>query len=81
MSSQFRQDMPPPGGYSPVRWARVAQRTSLTGWGAAVLYIICTSYGYIKFDNWRQYLKKLDVEKFDAFCAMQPFVEAEKDRL
>ena len=81
MASQFRQDMPPPGGYSPIRYARVAQKTVMTGWAALALYIGVSAWSIGKFCNWRQYLKKTDVEKFDCLVAMEPFINAERDRM
>lgn len=81
MTSAYRQDMPPPGGYAPVRWGRVAQKRMISGWAAAAIYFGVTAWAWHRHLIWLEYLKKLDVEKYDAFVAMEPFVSAERDRL
>lgn len=80
MASQFRQDMPPPGGYAPIKWARVGQKTVMNGWMAFGLYAAVSIYAWNKHFNWKYYLKKLEVEKFDCYVAMEPFIHAERDR-
>ena len=72
--------MPPPGGYAPIRWGRVGQKTIMNGWLAGGLYIGVTAWAWVKFTHGKQYLRKLDVEKSDALVAMEPFVAAERDR-
>ena len=77
---QYRQDMPPAGGYAPIRWARVGQKTVLNGWLALGLYVTVSGWALSKYFAWKSYLRKLEVEKYDSFIAMQPFVFAERDR-
>lgn len=81
MASAFRQDMPPPGGYAPVRWGKVAQKRMLGAWLMTGIYLGVTGWAWYRHNIWKEYLKKLDIEKFDAFVAMEPFVTAERDRL
>jgi ribosomal protein L33 len=72
--------MPPPGGYAPIKWARVGQKTVMNGYILTGLYCASLAYGFVRYRNWKQYLKKLEVEKFDSFVAMEPFINAERDR-
>lgn len=80
MSTAFRQDMPPPGGYAPIYFQRVPPKKFFNGWILFAAYCVITPYSYWRYMKWKYYLKKLDVEKYDSLIAMQPFIDAEQDR-
>src|SRR5205807_7531797 len=68
-------------GYAPIQWQRVPQKKLFNGWMLVPIYFGMMGYGYFKFMQWKYFLKKLEVEKYDIIIGMTPFLEAEQDRI
>ncbi|KAM3720260.1 NADH dehydrogenase [ubiquinone] 1 alpha subcomplex subunit [Dirofilaria immitis] len=80
MTTDYRQDMPPPGGYSKFNWARTYPKVF---WKAEkLLGVVAFLFGYGLFQA-RALKRAALTERFedkDLYIAMTPFLYAERDR-
>lgn len=79
-SGKFKQDMPPPGGYSDIHYQRIpAQR--LIGYKSAFLAsCVLSVYSLYYYNNRRKYLNRMWVDYKDYLVAVEPLSLAEQDR-
>ncbi|VDN01133.1 unnamed protein product [Thelazia callipaeda] len=80
MASQYRQDMPPPGGYAKFNWSRTYPKVLLKAekllGGVAFLAI----YGIFQARAIKRAILTERFEDKDLYIAMTPFLYAERDR-
>lgn len=79
--ASYKQDMPPEGGYGPIRWMKQQSKKGMSGFAMFATYIGLTSVGIVGWYFQAQYWKRNRREMQDARIAVQPLVYAEMDRL
>ncbi|KAM7347182.1 NADH dehydrogenase (ubiquinone) B16.6 subunit [Cochliomyia hominivorax] len=80
MDAAKKQDMPPPGGYKKIPFARVPAKTYLTGWQMLGAYAAVTTVGmYIYYLNAKM-IKREEIEMRSAQNVIFPVLIAERDR-
>ncbi|KAK2163434.1 hypothetical protein LSH36_79g02039 [Paralvinella palmiformis] len=81
MASNFRQDMPPPGGYSGIEWARRAPRRGFGGYATFGIYagisVVGLTLHYFSLQN----RKKDELEMREGRIAIHPLILAERQRM
>ncbi|XP_076234603.1 NADH dehydrogenase (ubiquinone) B16.6 subunit [Calliopsis andreniformis] len=83
MASTFKQgpqDLPPKGGYAPIQIERIQLRTIIGGRLGIGLFLLSSATGcYLYFLRYKQ-VKKHQVEMRSSRLAIQPLLQAERDR-
>uniref|UniRef100_A0A1A9W301 NADH dehydrogenase [ubiquinone] 1 alpha subcomplex subunit 13 n=1 Tax=Glossina brevipalpis TaxID=37001 RepID=A0A1A9W301_9MUSC len=80
MEAARKQDMPPPGGYKKIPFARVPPKTYMTGFQMFAAYGTVTTIGmYIYYLN-AKVVKREDIEMRSAQNVIFPVLIAERDR-
>ncbi|XP_076299206.1 NADH dehydrogenase (ubiquinone) B16.6 subunit [Lasioglossum baleicum] len=74
------QDMPPKGGYSPYQIERVPLRTVIGGRTGVAIFLTCTFGGLYLYGQTYKRIKIEELEMRSARHALQPMMEAERDR-
>ncbi|KAG5874255.1 hypothetical protein JTB14_026477 [Gonioctena quinquepunctata] len=78
--AQFKQDLPPPGGYQKIQYQRIPARTFFGGWALIGGYLGMTAGGiYLYFLNCKA-VKTRELEMRCASLAIYPMLLAERDR-
>merc|ERR1711962_174371 len=76
----YKQELPPPGGFDPVQWAKRPVKgrfKPITIFGAfAVTHVL----GWMAYFRFRQNRRENQLEMTDARVAVRPFQLAERDR-
>jgi len=80
-SAEFKQDMPPKGGYQKIEWWRIAPKTVFSNGKLLTLYATAFFIGYLAHQDNKRWRKKIDYECHDHLIALQPLYKAEQDRL
>nr|CAH7756828.1 unnamed protein product [Callosobruchus chinensis] len=79
-TTNYKQDMPPPGGYSSIPYKRVPARSFFSGWALIGGYLGMTAAsGYLYFLNCKS-VKIRELEMKCASFALYPMLLAERDR-
>jgi len=76
----FKQEMPPQGGYKEIKYERVLPQKLFKNWSFVALNVIALVYGTYYFRRRKRYMGKLAVERYDHYNALEPLLQAEKDR-
>merc|ERR1712112_284425 len=79
-SKPYTQDLPPKGGFDPIKWARKAPRKTITAyklWGG---WLALNLFGWPYYIYKEHVIKNWWREEDDARIAVEPFLYAEKDR-
>ncbi|XP_072400325.1 NADH dehydrogenase [ubiquinone] 1 alpha subcomplex subunit 13 [Diabrotica undecimpunctata] len=77
---EFKQDMPPQGGYNPINFKRVPAKTLFGGWALIGGYIGMTAgAAYLYYLNVKA-VKTRELELKGASLALYPILMAERDR-
>ncbi|XP_061402979.1 NADH dehydrogenase [ubiquinone] 1 alpha subcomplex subunit 13 isoform X1 [Musca vetustissima] len=80
MDAAKKQDMPPPGGYKKIPFARVPAKVYFTGWQMLGTYAAVTTVGlYIYYLNAKM-IKREEIEMRSAENVIFPVLIAERDR-
>ncbi|XP_078053271.1 NADH dehydrogenase (ubiquinone) B16.6 subunit [Augochlora pura] len=74
------QDMPPKGGYTPYQIERVPLRTVMGGRLGFAIFLTSTFGGFYLYALTYRDIKKNNLEMRSARHALQPMLEAERDR-
>ncbi|XP_053450404.1 NADH dehydrogenase [ubiquinone] 1 alpha subcomplex subunit 13-like [Nycticebus coucang] len=77
-ASKVKQDMPPPGGYGPIK--RNLPRRGLSGYSMLAMGIGTLFYGYWSMMKWNRERRRLLIEDLETRIALMPLFLAEKDR-
>lgn len=77
---QFRQDMPPKGGYRDIYWKRTHPKTWFNWKKGFGLFALSSAYSYWLFRSERKSIRKMGLIENDVEIACQPFIMAERDR-
>ncbi|CAH2008545.1 unnamed protein product [Acanthoscelides obtectus] len=79
-SPSYKQDLPPPGGYSSIPFKRVPAKTFFSGWALIGGYLGMTAgAAYLYFLNCKS-VKATELEMKCASFALYPMLLAERDR-
>ncbi|XP_018573981.1 NADH dehydrogenase [ubiquinone] 1 alpha subcomplex subunit 13 [Anoplophora glabripennis] len=79
-AAEFRQDMPPPGGYKPIHYQRIPARQYFNGWALFGGYIAVTAgAAYLYYLNCKV-VHAEEIEMRSASFAIYPMLLAERDR-
>ncbi|XP_066993771.1 NADH dehydrogenase [ubiquinone] 1 alpha subcomplex subunit 13 [Anabrus simplex] len=79
-SGEKLQDMPPPGGYRPINYARVPAKTYFSGYTMILGYFGITAGAiFLYFLNYKK-VKQEDIEMRSSKLALYPLLLAERDR-
>ncbi|XP_056644308.1 NADH dehydrogenase [ubiquinone] 1 alpha subcomplex subunit 13 [Diorhabda carinulata] len=77
---EFKQDMPPPGGYKPIHFKRVPAKTFFGGWAIIGGYLGMTAgAAYLYYLNVKA-VKARELEMRCVSLAIYPMLLAERDR-
>ncbi|XP_076653455.1 NADH dehydrogenase (ubiquinone) B16.6 subunit [Halictus rubicundus] len=74
------QDMPPKGGYAPYQIERIPLRTVIGGRTGLAIFLACTYGGFYMYGQTYKHIKMNEIEMRSARHALQPLLEAERDR-
>eukprot|EP00241_Pyramimonas_parkeae_P009345 CAMPEP_0114256966 /NCGR_PEP_ID=MMETSP0058-20121206/18462_1 /TAXON_ID=36894 /ORGANISM="Pyramimonas parkeae, CCMP726" /LENGTH=145 /DNA_ID=CAMNT_0001371623 /DNA_START=110 /DNA_END=547 /DNA_ORIENTATION=+ len=74
------QDMPPPGGFPAVRFARRLPNTGPSGAAVFAVSALIMGYGFYKVGQGNIYRRHLKAEKAAARESLLPLLQAEEDR-
>ncbi|KAI6190671.1 NADH dehydrogenase [ubiquinone] 1 alpha subcomplex subunit 13 [Aphelenchoides bicaudatus] len=80
MSTKYRQDMPPEGGYRDFNWERTYSRRILKPVYVLPVFAGIMVYGYIQNKALKRMRMNRRFEDKDIYNALQPFLTAERDR-
>lgn len=75
-----KQDLPPPGGYKKIPFARIPQKTYLSGFQMFAGYVIATGIGLVAYYFTAKEVKHEKIEMRSARNVIQPIMIAERDR-
>ncbi|XP_055903209.1 NADH dehydrogenase [ubiquinone] 1 alpha subcomplex subunit 13 [Eupeodes corollae] len=75
-----KQDMPPPGGYKEIPFARVPARSYFTGWQMITGYAVSTLVGIYVYYLTAKKIKREEIEMRSAENVIFPILIAERDR-
>ncbi|CAG2160619.1 unnamed protein product [Oppiella nova] len=76
----FKQEMPPKGGYAEIHFTRVIPQKLFKNWSLMAMHIGMTCYAVYYLKRRKRYMGKLSVERFDHYNAIEPLLQAERDR-
>ncbi|XP_054160581.1 NADH dehydrogenase [ubiquinone] 1 alpha subcomplex subunit 13-like [Oppia nitens] len=79
-TASFRQEMPPKGGYADIQYGRVLPQKLFKNWTLMTMHVVMTGYALYYMNKRRKYMGKLMIERFDHFNAIEPLIQAERDR-
>ncbi|XP_037934861.1 NADH dehydrogenase [ubiquinone] 1 alpha subcomplex subunit 13-like [Teleopsis dalmanni] len=74
------QDLPPPGGYKRINFARVPAKTYFTGYQFLAGYAAVTTFGLYMYYLTTKKVKREEIEMRSAQNVMFPILIAERDR-
>ncbi|XP_076341585.1 NADH dehydrogenase (ubiquinone) B16.6 subunit [Tachypleus tridentatus] len=76
----YKQDMPPKGGYSPIIFERIPVKTYFNGYAMFAGFTALTSFSmYMYCQNFKK-RRLLKIERQDVMNALEPVLLAERDR-
>ncbi|KAJ8915218.1 hypothetical protein NQ315_015441 [Exocentrus adspersus] len=79
-AAEFKQEMPPPGGYKPIHYQRIPARQYFNGWTLFGGYVVMTAgAAYLYYLNCKV-VQQEEIELRSASFAIYPMLLAEKDR-
>jgi len=82
MAPNYRQDMPPTGGYGPIEYARKIQKPRISGYGMFGIFIGVTTFAWVRWVfTQKKIVRPNRLEENDAKVALEPFLLAERNRL
>jgi NADH dehydrogenase (ubiquinone) 1 alpha subcomplex subunit 13 len=81
MASKFRQDMPPPGGYGRIEWAKKIPKKGLSGYSIFGIFFGITGVAWAGYVYECMLKKKWRIEMTDARIAISPLLLAEEHRM
>ncbi|XP_059176647.1 NADH dehydrogenase [ubiquinone] 1 alpha subcomplex subunit 13-like [Physella acuta] len=76
----YKQDLPPEGGFSPFEWAARGPKRLFNGYTQIGLFVGFTAVSWGFFLRWQANKRAIDLEMRDARLAVEPILEAERDR-
>jgi len=79
--ARVKQDMPPPGGYDPIQFAKAMGKKSWGGYKTFAIFGAVTASGWIMYHFEKKWKRRTDLEMNDARIALQPFMDAERWRM
>ncbi|XP_053202362.1 NADH dehydrogenase [ubiquinone] 1 alpha subcomplex subunit 13-like [Panonychus citri] len=81
MSGFFKQDMPPPGGYPPIHIERMRSKRVISNF-SIFCFGVAVSLWNIRTSRNKRFQRDLrNIEITNSLVALEPFIEAERDRL
>ncbi|ESN89828.1 hypothetical protein HELRODRAFT_186249 [Helobdella robusta] len=80
-ASKYRQEMPPPGGYGMVDWAKKIPRKGMGGYAIFGAFFAVTTAGWVGYYFERKIKNKQRLEMNDARLAVAPLFVAEEQRM
>merc|ERR1711894_162576 len=81
MAGNFRQEMPPAGGFGPIEWGRKASRKRMGGYQTFALVggVAVIAYAHYKYE--KRKIRVAEFEMREGRIALEPLLSAERNRL
>ncbi|KAI3389323.1 hypothetical protein SNEBB_001440 [Seison nebaliae] len=80
-TATFKQEMPPPGGFSAFEWQKKQFKPKWTWWKLWTAYAGVTIFSWGTYYYARDKARAQQLERDDIRCALEPLMLAEADRM